>query len=136
MPDPNVGDLLLAKIDELVAKAASTLEEVRAVTEQLHPERARSCRNAITMATVMVTRSACGPTPNCSTNPNPTETHWSHFCRPSAYGRRAVRHSGRVEGRGTDAGDLVAEHLRPRLATVGRADCHHHLERPRQQALR
>jgi hypothetical protein len=27
---------------------------VREVTEQLHPERARSCRNAITMCSVMV----------------------------------------------------------------------------------
>ncbi|MGH9215846.1 MAG: hypothetical protein ACRD0V_02010 [Acidimicrobiales bacterium] len=54
MPDPNVGDLLPAKLDELVAKAANLLEEIRAVTEQLHPERARSCRNAITMASVMV----------------------------------------------------------------------------------
>jgi hypothetical protein len=33
---------------------AELLEEVRTVTEQLHPERARSCRNAITMASVMV----------------------------------------------------------------------------------
>jgi hypothetical protein len=32
----------------------SMLDEVRAVTEQLEPERARSCRNAITMASVMV----------------------------------------------------------------------------------
>jgi len=30
------------------------LAEVREVTEQLEPERARSCRNAITMASVMV----------------------------------------------------------------------------------
>jgi hypothetical protein len=54
MPDPNVGDLLVAKIDELVARAVNLLEEIRAVTEQLVPERARSCRNAITMASVMV----------------------------------------------------------------------------------
>jgi hypothetical protein len=40
VPDPNVGDLLLAKIDELVASAANLLEEIRAATEQLHPERA------------------------------------------------------------------------------------------------
>ena len=31
-----------------------TLEEVRAVTEQLEPERVRSCRNASTMASVMI----------------------------------------------------------------------------------
>ena len=54
MPDPNVRDLLLAKVDGLVASMARLLDEVRAVTEQLEPERARSCRNAITMASVMV----------------------------------------------------------------------------------
>ena len=54
MPDPTVRDLLLAKVDELIARAANLLEEIRAVTEQLAPERARSCRNAITMASVMV----------------------------------------------------------------------------------
>ena len=52
--DPTVRELLLARVDELVAKAAKLLEEVREVTEQLEPERARSCRNAITMASVMV----------------------------------------------------------------------------------
>jgi hypothetical protein len=30
------------------------LDEIRAVPEQLHPERARSCRNAITMCSVMI----------------------------------------------------------------------------------
>ena len=54
MPDPTVRDMLVAKIDELVAMTARDLEEIRAVTEQLEPERARSCRNAITMASVMV----------------------------------------------------------------------------------
>jgi hypothetical protein len=33
---------------------ASELDEVRTVTEQLEPEPARSCRNAITMCSVMV----------------------------------------------------------------------------------
>jgi hypothetical protein len=54
MPDPTVREMLLAKVDELVAKVAMLLSETRAVTEQLEPERARSCRNAITMASVMV----------------------------------------------------------------------------------
>jgi hypothetical protein len=54
MPDPKVRDLLLAKVDELVASMAGQLEQVREVTEQLEPERARSCRNAITMASVMI----------------------------------------------------------------------------------
>jgi hypothetical protein len=54
MPDPKIRDLLLARVDELGATMATQLAEVREVTEQLHPERARSCRNAITMASVMV----------------------------------------------------------------------------------
>lgn len=33
---------------------ADLVAKVREVTEQLEPERARSCRNAITMASVMV----------------------------------------------------------------------------------
>ena len=54
MPDPNGRDLLIAKVDELVDRMTDLLEDVRAVTEQLEPERARSCRNAITMCSVMV----------------------------------------------------------------------------------
>jgi hypothetical protein len=54
MPDPNLRDLLLAKVDELTAAMTAHLAEVREATEQLEPERARSCRNAITMAPVMV----------------------------------------------------------------------------------
>jgi hypothetical protein len=54
MPEPTVREMLLAKVDELVAKATAILEELGAVTEQLEPERARSCRNAITMASVMI----------------------------------------------------------------------------------
>ena len=50
MPDGSVRGQLLAKVDELVARMASVLDEVRAVTEQLEPERARSCRTAITLA--------------------------------------------------------------------------------------
>jgi hypothetical protein len=52
--EPTVRAMLLAKVDELVARIATLIYEVRAVTEQLEPERARSCRNAITMASVMV----------------------------------------------------------------------------------
>jgi hypothetical protein len=54
MPDPNVRDLLLARVDETTARMTELIEEVREVTEQLHPERATSCRNAITMCAVMV----------------------------------------------------------------------------------
>jgi hypothetical protein len=54
MPDPKVRDMLLAKVDDLTGRMTALLEEVRPVTEQLHPERARSWRNAITMASVMI----------------------------------------------------------------------------------
>ena len=54
MPDPKVCDVLLAKVDELTAAMTAHLAEVREVTEQLEPDQARSCRNAITMASVMV----------------------------------------------------------------------------------
>jgi hypothetical protein len=50
MPDPTVRALLLERIDELVARMASLLDEVRAVTEQLEPEQARACRTAIILA--------------------------------------------------------------------------------------
>ena len=52
--DPDVRELLLTKVDDLTGRMAELVDEVRTVTEQLHPERARSCRNAITMASVMV----------------------------------------------------------------------------------
>ena len=52
--EPSTRDLLLAQVDELTARQAELLSEVKRVTEQLHPERARSCRNAITTASVMV----------------------------------------------------------------------------------
>jgi hypothetical protein len=54
MPDASVRGQLVAKIDELVAKATRDLDEIRPVVEQLEPDRARSCRNAITMAAVML----------------------------------------------------------------------------------
>jgi hypothetical protein len=54
MPDGSVRAQLLARVDHITGRMAELLEEVRTVTEQLHPERARSCRNAITMCSVMV----------------------------------------------------------------------------------
>jgi hypothetical protein len=39
--------MLLAKIDDLVVTVATLLAQIRTATEQLEPERARSCRNAI-----------------------------------------------------------------------------------------
>jgi len=46
--------MLIANVDDLTAKMADLVAEVREVTEQVEPERARSCRNAITMCSVMV----------------------------------------------------------------------------------
>jgi hypothetical protein len=52
-PNPTVRNMLIAKIDELTSIATRNLEEIRTATEQLEPERARSCQNAITMASAM-----------------------------------------------------------------------------------
>jgi hypothetical protein len=54
MSDDKARDVLLAKVDERTARQAELLDEVKRVTEQLRPERARSCRDAITMCSVMV----------------------------------------------------------------------------------
>jgi hypothetical protein len=54
MPDPTVRAQLIAKIDELVEQLVDPVEEVKEATEQLEPERARSCRNAVIMASVMI----------------------------------------------------------------------------------
>ncbi|HET6754271.1 MAG TPA: hypothetical protein VFH23_10020, partial [Jiangellaceae bacterium] len=54
MPDGSVRAQLLARVDEITSRLTELVAEVREVTEQLEPERARSCRNAITMASVMV----------------------------------------------------------------------------------
>jgi hypothetical protein len=86
MPDGSVRGQLLAKVDELTASMTSQLDAVRAVTEQLAPERARSCRNAITMCSVMIDEIRYGPTPGRSTSPNPTEIRGFLLPRPSAYG--------------------------------------------------
>ncbi|HZA76298.1 MAG TPA: hypothetical protein VE623_07900 [Acidimicrobiales bacterium] len=52
--EPTVHELLLARIDEHCRLLALELDQVAKACEQLAPERARSCRNAITMASVMV----------------------------------------------------------------------------------
>ena len=43
MPDPTVRDMLVAKLDELVAMTSRDLDEIRAVTDQLEPDRSQSC---------------------------------------------------------------------------------------------
>jgi hypothetical protein len=52
--EPTVHELLLARIDEHCRLLVLELDQVAKACEQLAPERARSCRNAITMCSVMV----------------------------------------------------------------------------------
>jgi hypothetical protein len=52
--EPTVHELLLDRIDEHCRLLGLELDQVAKACEQLEPERARSCRNAITMASVMV----------------------------------------------------------------------------------
>jgi hypothetical protein len=52
--EPTVRELLLARINEHCRLLGLELGQVANACEQLAPERARSCRNAITMCSVMV----------------------------------------------------------------------------------
>ena len=52
--EPTVRELLLARIDEHCRLLGLELDQGAKATEQLAPERARSCRNALTMASVMI----------------------------------------------------------------------------------
>jgi hypothetical protein len=54
MPDPTVREMLVAKVDELVGMTSRDLDEIGAVTDQLEPDRAQSCRIVLTMAKVML----------------------------------------------------------------------------------
>jgi hypothetical protein len=54
VPDPTVREMLVAKVDELVGMTSRDLDEIRAVTDQLEPDRAQSCRVVLTMAKVML----------------------------------------------------------------------------------
>jgi hypothetical protein len=44
--------MLVAKVDELVGMTSRDLDEIRAVTDQLEPDRAHSCRVAVALAAV------------------------------------------------------------------------------------
>ena len=48
--EPTVLELLLARIDEHCRLLSLELDAVRAVTEQLEPDRAQSCRTAVILA--------------------------------------------------------------------------------------
>jgi hypothetical protein len=48
-PSPPVREMLIAKIDELVGMTSRDLDEIRAVTDQLEPDRAQSCRVVVRM---------------------------------------------------------------------------------------
>ena len=54
MSEPTVRDMLVAKIDELVANAEQLLRKITEVCDQLEPDRARSTGNAIGMAAIML----------------------------------------------------------------------------------
>jgi hypothetical protein len=54
MPEKSVRDMLVAKVDELIDMATRDLDEIRAVTDQLEPDRAHSCGTAIAMTVVLL----------------------------------------------------------------------------------
>jgi hypothetical protein len=51
---PPVREMLVAKVDELVTMTSRDLDEIRAVTDQLEPDRAQSCRIVVGMCQVML----------------------------------------------------------------------------------
>jgi hypothetical protein len=54
MPDPTVRELLLARVDEHLRVLEQGLAHLGTIVEQLEPDRARSCRNAVAMCAVML----------------------------------------------------------------------------------
>jgi hypothetical protein len=54
VPEKSVREMLIAKVGELVAMTARDLDEIRAVTDQLEPDRAQSCRVVVGMCQVML----------------------------------------------------------------------------------
>jgi hypothetical protein len=54
MPEPTVRELLLADLDEVLAAVTRALDHIQEVTDQLEPERARSCKSAIAVTRVGV----------------------------------------------------------------------------------
>ena len=54
MGEPTVRALLLADLDELLAAVTRALDHIEEVTDQLEPERARSCKSAIAVTRVGV----------------------------------------------------------------------------------
>ena len=53
-PTPPVREMLIAKVDELVGMTSRDLDEIRAVTDQLEPDRAQSCRVVVALCRVML----------------------------------------------------------------------------------
>jgi hypothetical protein len=53
-PTPPVREMLIAKVDELVGMTTRDLDKIRAVTDQLEPDRAQSCRVVVGMCRVML----------------------------------------------------------------------------------
>jgi hypothetical protein len=46
--------MLVAKVDELVGMTSRDLDEIRAVTDRLEPDRSQSCPVVLTMAKVIL----------------------------------------------------------------------------------
>jgi hypothetical protein len=64
-------ELFLARIDEHRRLLSLQLDQVAKATEPLAPEMARWCRNAITMASVMIDELHLRPTPTRSSATTP-----------------------------------------------------------------
>jgi hypothetical protein len=70
VPDPTLREMLVAKVDELVGMTSRDLDEIRAVTDRLEPDRSQSCRVVLTMARVMLDEIRLRAAAGRSTNPD------------------------------------------------------------------
>jgi hypothetical protein len=94
--EPTVRELLLARIDEHCRLLGLELDEVAQATEQLAPQRARSCRNAITMASVMIDGTQVRGCSMWIVGPSPSNVATVRACSNSA--RYARTSSGNRSG--------------------------------------
>jgi hypothetical protein len=68
--EPTVRELLVAEVDATCRRITLELDRLNRITDQLAPDRSRSCQVAAGLTRVAVDETACGPPPARWTSPN------------------------------------------------------------------